>query len=384
MTGPESPAADQGGFAPLGGLRVVEIAQNLAGPWAARILGDLGASVVKIEPPAGDSARAWGPPFDHGVGTLFTVADAGKRHLRLDLADADDRAVALELLAEADVLVESFRPGALDRLGLPDALLVDRNARLIRASVRAFGETGPLAGLPGYEPLMQAQAGIMSYTGEADGEPVRVGTSVVDLGTGMWLALGVLAALRERDRTGRGLRVGAALWDTALAWSGYHLLGVLAGGDVPGRHGTGLPMICPYGTFPTSDGRLMIAVGNDRLWERFARALDRAEWLEDVRFATNPDRVAHRADLEPAVRAATARHATGALLELLRGAGVPAAPVLDVGEVLDHPQTAASELVDRRTDGPSAIRIPLRFDGVRPAVPESPAEPSPDTPDALD
>ncbi len=357
-------------FAPLAGLRVVELAQNLAGPWCARILADLGATVVKVEPPAGDSARAWGPPFDHDMGTPFTVANPGKRLLRLDLKVPEERARLTELLAAADILVEAFRPGALDALGFGDEAVAEINPRLIRASVRAYGERGPLAHLPGYEPLMQAHAGMMSYTGEKGGSPVRVGTSVVDLGTGMWLAIGVMAALRERDRTGEGMRVSAALFDTAVSWSGYHLLGVMAGGPIPEPQGAGLSMICPYGAYRTSDGALMIAVGNDGLFERFARAVGRADWLEDSRFASNPDRVACREVLEPQVHAATEAFTSATLLFALQEAGVPAAPIQDVAQVLADPQTSASQMVERRTDGPSGIRLPLRFDGKRPALPD--------------
>ncbi len=362
-------------FRPLDGVRVVELAQNLAGPWCARILADLGATVVKVEPPAGDAARAWGPPFDPGAGTPptgtpFTVANPGKRFLRLDLRADEGAARLWALLESADVLVEAFRPGALERLGFGEGALRQRLPRLIHATVAAYGAEGPLSDLPGYEPLMQAHAGMMSVTGEAEGAPVRVGTSVVDLGTGMWLAIGVLAALRERDRAGRGRRVTSALYETALSWNGYHMLGAMATGEVPGRHGSGLPMICPYGAFPTTDGSLMVAVGNDRIFERFARALDRVEWLDDPRFATNPDRVEHRAALDPAVEAATRGWSTEALLARLREFEVPAAPILDVGEVLREPQTEASGLVERPASGPAGIRIPLRFDGVRPPLPE--------------
>lgn len=358
------------GFAPLTGLRVVELAQNLAGPWCARILADLGATVVKVEPPAGDSARAWGPPFDHGMGTLFTVANPGKRLIRLDLKQPEGRDRLTELLAEADVLVESFRPGALESLGFGDSEVAAAHPRLIRASVRAYGDRGPLTHLPGYEPLMQAHAAMMSYTGEKGGEPVRVGTSVVDLGTGMWLAIGVLSALRERESTGAGMRVSASLFDTALSWSGYHLLGVLAGGPTPQPQGTGLPMICPYGAYRTSDGSLMIAVGNDGLFERFAKAVGRAEWLNDPRFATNPHRVANREILEPQVHDATGAFTSSSLLFALQQAGVPAAPIQNVTELATDPQTAASEMVEQRDDQPSGIRMPLRFDGERPELPD--------------
>jgi crotonobetainyl-CoA:carnitine CoA-transferase CaiB-like acyl-CoA transferase len=354
---------------PLEGVRVVELAQNLAGPYCGRILSDLGAEVLKVEPPAGDAARFWAPPTYAGDGTLFAASNAGKRSLGLDLRGEGGAEVLHRLLDGADVLLEALRPGALDALGFDFETVHRAHPRLIYASVLAYGEKGPLADLPGYEPLMQAHAGLLSYTGEADGPPVRVGTSVVDLGTGMWSAVGVLAALRERERTGVGSRVSGALFDTALAWSGYHLLAALEG-TVAGRWGTRLPMICPYGAFETRDGALMIAVGNDRIFRRFCPVLGLDAWLADPGLARNADRVARREEVEAGVRRAMRERGREELLDAFRDAGVPAAPIRDVGEVLDDPQTRASGMLpvlphpehpDYRTPA-----LPLRFDGARP------------------
>ncbi len=354
---------------PLEGLRVIELAQNLAGPYCGRILSDLGADVVKIEPLGGDAARFWGPPHYAGEGTLFAAANAGKRSLALDLRTPEAFAVLERLLDDADVLMQALRPGALAATGLDWDTLQSRYPRLVYASVLAYGEEGPLADLPGYEPLMQAHAGIMSYTGEADGPPVRVGTSVVDLGTGMWTAVAVLAALRERDRTGRGSRVSGALFDTALAWSGYHLLAALDG-TVAGRSGTGLPMICPYGVFETRDGALMVAVGNDAIFRRFCPVLGLDDLLADPALATNAGRVAQRARVEARTREEMARSGETDLLDRFREAGVPAAPIRDMAGVLADPQTAASGMLaavphpsraDYRTPA-----LPIRWDGARP------------------
>lgn len=354
---------------PLEGLRVVELAQNLAGPYCGRILADLGADVVKVEPLGGDAARFWGPPHYAGEGTLFAAANAGKRSLALDLRAPEAFAVLERLLDDADVLVQALRPGALAAMGLDADTLGARYPRLVHASVLAYGEEGPLAELPGYEPLMQAHAGIMSYTGEADGPPVRVGTSVVDLGTGMWTALAVLAALRERDRTGVGSRVSGALFDTALAWSGYHLLAALDG-TVAGRFGTGLPMICPYGVFDTSDGALMVAVGNDAIFRRFCPVLGLDDLLADPDLATNAGRVAQRSRVESRIRREMALRGQAELLAGFREAGVPAAPIRDMAGVLADPQTAASGMLapvphptraDYRTPA-----LPIRWDGLRP------------------
>lgn len=360
---------------PLSGIRVVEVAQNLAGPFCARILADMGAEVLKVEPPSGDAARRWGPPFYHGDGTIFAFANTGKRSVALDLATAEGMEALEALVARADVVVESLRPGALERLGMGWERARELNPRLVYASVLAYGEEGPLAELPGYEPLMQAHGGLMSYTGLPGGAPVRVGTSVVDMGTGMWAALGVLAALRERDRTGEGTRISGALFDTALTWSAYHLLGALADGTVASRFGTQLPMIAPYGTFPTSDGEeVMVAVGTDALFARLCGALGLGPLHQDKAFAQNPDRVANREELNLRVSRGTRRHTAAALLELLRSAGVPCAPVLDVAEILRDDQFAASGMLVE-TGSPSGpadedaatvnTPIPLRWEGSR-------------------
>jgi len=366
VTGGETPDP----FTTLGGLRVVEVAQNLAGPFCARILGDLGADVVKVEPPGGDAARGWGPPFHQGAGTIFAFANTGKRSVILDL-DTEPGCRALTRLVEtADVLVDALRPGALARRGFDDGTLEALNPRLVRVQVLAYGETGPLASLPGYEPLMQAHAGILAATGPRGGPPVRVGTSLVDMGTGMWGALAALAGLRERERTGRGLRLSTALFDTAAVWSGYHLLGAAGAGHVPEPMGTELPMICPYGTVPTADGQLMVSAGNDRLFLRLCEVLGLDDLAEDPRFATNPQRVALRDEVNRRVHEATGRHTAGALLELLREAGVPAAPIKDAGELVDDPQLRASGMLAETgaaSGSPSCLGIPLplRADGVR-------------------
>ncbi|HKK93906.1 MAG TPA: CoA transferase [Longimicrobiales bacterium] len=351
---------------PLRDLRVVEVCQNLAGPLCGKILADMGADVIKVEPPEGDAARSWAPPFHAGVGTIFAYANTGKRGIRLDLRSDAGMAVLRRLVERADVLVESLRPGALARLGMGWEAARTLNDRLVYASVLAYGEEGPLRELPGYEPLMQAHGGLLSYTGEKGGTPVRVGTSVVDMGTGMWTAIGVLAALRERDATGHGSRVSGALFDTALTWSGYHLLGALSEGAVATPMGTELPMIVPYGTFPTRTGPVMISVGNDRIFQRFCEALGLDDLASDPRFAHGPDRVAHRDEINARVREATAAFTVDDLIERLRDAGVPAAPVKDVGELLDDDQLRASGMMAEDAEGRPYGALPLRWDGARP------------------
>lgn len=349
-------------FAPLAGVRILELASNLAGPYGAQILHDLGAEVIKVEPPGGDAARQWGPPFVGANGSIFAAANRGKRSMRLDLRSDSDRDALRGLIAESDVLIEALQPGAFAALGFGWEVVHQLNPRLIYCSVLAYGETGPLRSLPGYDPLMQAHAGLMSVTGERGGDPVRVGTSIVDMGSGMWLAIAVLAALQERAGTGAGVRLSVALYDTALAWNAYHLLGHAATGVVPGRMGTELPMIAPYGVYETADGRLMLAAANDRLFRALCAALGRAELAADPRYGSNPSRVEHRAQLRTELEGSTRAHTTSALLNLLRDAGVPCAPVQDIAEVAADPQTLASGLLGPRL----TFGLPIRVHGARP------------------
>jgi crotonobetainyl-CoA:carnitine CoA-transferase CaiB-like acyl-CoA transferase len=353
---------------PLRGVRVLELAQNLAGPYCGQILADLGADVVKVERPgSGDAARAWGPPFVAGAGSIFATANRGKRSVALDIASEAGRDAVRGLAQRSDVLIESFRPGTFARLGYDYATVAEWNPRIVYCSVLAYGATGPLRDLPGYDPLMQAHGGIMSVTGDAESGPARVGTSIIDMGTGMWLAIGVLGALRQRDASGAGTQLSVALYDTALAWNAYHLTGYLDTGSVPGPMGTGLPMIAPYGAFPTADGRIMLAPANDGLFVRLCTALGAAALAGDERFRDNPSRVANRAAVDALIGEATSHFETSVLLDLLRTAGVPCAPIQGIAEVAADAQTLASGMIEQPGDG-SAVALPLRFAGARPPV----------------
>jgi crotonobetainyl-CoA:carnitine CoA-transferase CaiB-like acyl-CoA transferase len=352
-------------FRPLSGLRVIELAQNLAGPYCSQILAGLGADVIKVERPgAGDAARAWGPPFVAGAGSIFAVSNRGKRSITVDIATDTGREVLRQLIADCDVLIEAFRPGTFSRAGYDYDTVRTWNPRLIYCSVLAYGEDGPLRELPGYDPLMQAHGGLMSVTGTADGPAARVGTSVVDMGTGMWLAIAILAALREVDATGAGTRLSVALYDTALAWNSYHLVACAETGFVPGRMGSELPMIAPYGAFPTADGELMIAAANDGLFTRLCHALGLDASGNDVRFRDNPARVANRDALKHLLAEATTGFSTAALLGLLRKAGVPCAPIQDMVQVLNDPQTRASGMLVNDA-GTTAVPLPVRWNGAR-------------------
>ena len=362
----------------LQGLRVVDITQNLAGPYCTQILGDLGADVVKIEPPTGDSARAWGPPFWKSESPLFLSVNRNKRSVRIDLKSERGREIAWTLIDHADVFVQSLRAGVVESLGFDYKSVKARRPEIVYVSVTAYGQTGPLKNLPGYDPLMQAQSGIMSVTGHPETGPARVGVSLVDFGTGMWAAVGTLAALHERARTGRGCHVTTALLDTALGWISYHVKGHLASGVVPEPMGSQFGMIAPYGAFPTEDGQLMIAAGNDASFGRLCIALGLRELVDDPRYASNPSRVENRDDLFRIVAEVTHKHTTSGLWSLLVQHAVPAAPIQDVAAVVTDPQVQASGML-RRADHPRIpayqdVAIPVRWDDERARAQRAPPE----------
>jgi crotonobetainyl-CoA:carnitine CoA-transferase CaiB-like acyl-CoA transferase len=359
-------------FLPLEDVRVLDLTSSLAGPYCTEILAAFGADVVKVEhPQRGDEARAWGPPFFAGGSALFFAANAGKRSLALDLKAPAGREALLRLVDGADVLLQSMRPGAAERLGLGATVVRARNPRIVYCSIGAYGRRGPLRDLPGYDPLMQAHAGLISVTGEPDRPGVRVGASVVDQATGMWAALAILAALRERDATGRGREVDVALYETALALVGYHLAEALATGRPPGRHGTAFPLIVPYEVFATADGELMIAAANDGLFSRLCEALGLPELAGDARFATNPLRVRHRDELIPLLERRLAEEPSAPLVERLRAAGVPVAPVQDLAAVAEDEQTRALGIL-QELGGRTAVGPPVVVDDERVPFPSPP------------
>ncbi len=348
-------------FLPLDGVRVLDLTSSLAGPTCTEILAALGADVVKVEHPGrGDEARDWGPRFFEGGSVMFFAANAGKRSLGLDLKTEAGLDVLLRLADGAAVLVQSLRPGTAERLGFGPGAVRARNPRLVYCTIGAFGHTGPLAGEPGYDPLMQAAAGIMSVTGEPDRPPVRVGVSLIDIGTGVWAALAIVAALHE----GRGRTLDLSLYETALSLLPYQLTAVLAGGPVPERQGSAFPLIVPYQVFATADGQLMIVAGNDRLFAALCGVLGARELALDPRFATNPLRVAHRDELIALLESLVAKRPTAELLESLRAAGVPASPVLDVADVAAHEQTRALGIL-QELDGHETVAPPVSVDGER-------------------
>jgi len=355
---------------PLAGMRVLDVTTSIAGPYCAQILSALGADVVKVErPDTGDDGRAWGPPFWNGESTMFLSANAGKRSLALSLRDPRGRDALLRLADKADVFLQSLRPGLAEELGLGAEELRARNPRLVYCSVGAYGRVGPLAHEPGYDALMQAAGGLISVTGEPGRPGVRVGSSLIDQGTGTWAALGVLAALLDRERTGEGSVVDVSLYETALGYIGYHLAGYLADGTIPRGQGTVFPMVAPYQVFPTRDGELMIAGGNDRLFAAICDVVGLPELLDDDRFRTNPARVANRESLYAILIGRLAQDDSAAWLERLTAAGVPAAPVADVADVAAAAQTEALGML-QEVPHPSIpdlrlAAVPLSIDGDR-------------------
>ena len=359
--------------APLAGLLVADLTQNVAGPYCTQILGDMGAEIVKVERTGrGDDARAWGPPFWGHESATFMSVNRNKRSLAVNLKDQRGLAIVERLLTRADVFVQSLRAGAVEELGLGWARVSGLNPRLVYCSVTAYGSEGPLKDRPGYDPLMQAYGGIMSINGHPGQPPARVPVSVVDMGTGMWAVMGIMAALRERERTGRGSEVTTALFDTALAWSAFQMSHYFATGEVPKPQGSGTAMIVPYEAFPVADGWVMIAAASDALFGKAATALGVPELARDPRFVDNPHRVEHRAELRDALSAVTRPLTARDVLDRLQAAGVPSERVSTMDQVATEPQTEASGMLPAvkhpRIAEYRAVALPIKWDGERPAA----------------
>lgn len=358
---------------PLDGIRVLDLSRVLAGPVCGAMLGDLGADVLKIEDiQGGDEARTW-PPQRDGESGSYLMNNRNKRAISIDLKTADGRAILLELARRADVLVENFRTGAMESFGLGYDVLDAANPRLVYCSVSAFGRTGPRAHEAGYEALMQAFSGVMSITGEPGSAPVRCGVSALDIMTGTLCAFGALAAILQRQKTGRGQRVDGSLFDTALGLLNFQAQNHLLTGVVPKALGSAHPSLVPYRNFRCRDGQwLFIAGGNDRLWQRVAGALGLEAMAADERYRTNLSRVAHREEVEAAVAEAVARHERAQLLEQLAQADAPATPVNDIAQALADPQAAELAALKRmrhpKLGEIAVVGMPVRFSRMDPAV----------------
>ncbi len=331
---------------PLDGLTVLDFSRVLAGPYCTMQLGDLGARVIKIEQPGrGDDTRAWGPPFVAGESAYFLSVNRNKESLALDLKHAAARPILDALLARADVVVENFRPGTMDRLGLGYETVAASHPRVVYCSISGFGQSGPRWTEAGYDAMMQAEAGLMSITGAADGPPFRVGVAVGDIATGMFAVQGILAALVARERTGRGQRVDVAMLDAVTALLSYQASSAFATGETPVRMGNRHPSIAPYDTFAVADGEFVLSVGNDDQFRRLAGVLRHPALADDPRFRTNADRVTHSDALRRELSGAFAAWRRADLLDALRTAGVPSAAVRTITEALADPQLAAREMI---------------------------------------
>jgi crotonobetainyl-CoA:carnitine CoA-transferase CaiB-like acyl-CoA transferase len=375
----------------LAGVRVLDLSRVLAGPWCTQILADLGADVVKVERPgSGDDTRHWGPPFlkdaegrDTEWATYFAAANRNKRSVTIDFTRPQGQALVRRLAEQADVLVENFKLGGLKAYGLDYESLAQLNPRLIYCSITGFGQTGPYAARAGYDLLIQASSGMMSITGRPDGEPggggMRVGVAITDVFTGIYASTAILAAMQVRHRTGRGQHIDMALLDVGMAILANQASAYLNTGKAPQRQGNSHPSIVPYQDFPTADGAMLLAIGNDGQFARFCEAAGHPEWASDPRFSRNTPRVAHREILIPMMEAVTRTRTTAQWVQLLEPLGVPCGPINDIAQAFADPQVAARQLVIEQPTAPGApvpvirgVASPLRLSGTPPVVRNAP------------
>ncbi len=357
------------GALPLKGLTVLEMGSSVAGPFAGRVFGDLGATVWKVEPPGvGDASRTWGPGRLGGTAVAYQAFNRDKRSITVDFDDEDDLARLRRLVAEkVDIVFQNLRPGVVEKFGLDGPTLMAANPALIYCNMGAFGPQGPLKEAPGYDPLIQAFSGIADGTGEAEGDAVRVGVPLIDMGTGMWAAIGILSALHRRRATGQGCLVDAAMLETALTWQTLSFAVHEGGGPWPQRSGFQGPMIVPNGAYDTADGKLVLAIGTPGQFERFCKVIDRMDFLDHPDFCNSEGRVANQ-DAFDATLNETLRNRTRAEWnELLTVADVPNSPIQTLGEAVEHPQVKSSGLIQKSPDGDfDLVGLPVRFDGRRP------------------
>lgn len=352
--------------APLTGLRVIELARILAGPWAGQTLADLGADVIKVEAPEGDDTRRWGPPFIEREGdrsaAYFHATNRGKRSITVDFRTPEGQQIVRDLIADADIVIENFKVGGLAKYGLDFASLAAVNPRLIYCSITGFGQTGPYAHRAGYDFIIQGMAGLMSVTGEADGQPQKVGVAVTDVFTGIYAATAILAAVHQRANTGVGQHIDMALMDVAAGIMANQAMNYLATGTSPQKMGNAHPNLAPYAVFDCADGWIIIATGNDGQYQRLCTVLGLPELAQDAQYLTNADRVANRVALTTALTAATRRFSKTELLAGCEAAGVPAGPINDLAEVFADPQMQHRQM-QLDFDGVPGLRSPFTFSG---------------------
>ena len=357
---------------PLAGQRVIDLTQNVAGPYCTQVLADLGAEVVKIERPgAGDDTRHWAPNIGASMSPTYATFNRGKQSLAINLDDSEGQALLATLLRPDDIFVHSLKPGSAEQRGLGFEALVEGRPGLIYCAISAYGTSGPRASFPGYDPLIQAYAGIMSVNGHEGLPPARVGVSMVDIGTGLWSALGIVAAVSQRKDSGRGCRIDTSLLETGVAWMTNPIANYSASGKLPRRMGSATAMLMPYEVFQCLDGQVFIGCGNDRLFRKLLQGLDRIDLAEDARFATNAERVKHREVVHDTLEAITGQLQVCSVIERLEAQGVPVSPVNDLSQVMQDEQIHAVDIArplawQGGPDRPlSAIGTHIRFDGQR-------------------
>ncbi len=331
---------------PLAGVKVLDLSRILTGPYCTMALADFGAEVIKIERPgAGDDTRHWGPPFIDGESAYYLSINRNKQSVTVNIATDEGREIIHKLARDADVVVENFRPGTAERLGVGYEQLRQINPRIIYCSISGFGQTGPYRDRPGYDALAQAMSGMMSITGDPDGPPTKHGMSIADIGAGMWALFAISSALFHREKTGQGQAIDVALMDAQISWLTYAAGNYFASGQPPARFGSAHPSIVPYQPFETSDGYIMIAVGNDRLWQQFCEAAGHPELIDKPGYATGAERVTNREEVIATVAEIMRQHSTDDWMQRLETAGVPAGPISTIDEVMTNPHVHAREMV---------------------------------------
>jgi crotonobetainyl-CoA:carnitine CoA-transferase CaiB-like acyl-CoA transferase len=354
----------------LEGLTVIDLTQNVAGPFCTQALVDLGAAVIKVERPgSGDDTRAWRPPEVDGVSSTFLALNRGKKSICVDLDAPEGIEIVRRLATNADIFIHSMKPGSAESRGIGFEDLKALNPQLIYSAISAFGSTGPLSPLPGYDPLMQAFTGVMSTTGNEGEDPVRVGVSLIDMGTGMWATIGILAAALRRAQTGLGGLVEASLMDTGIGWMSIFVSNFIASGQLPKKLGSAMSMTAPYELFPAADGSVFLAAGNDRLFARVCKGLGADHLSEDPRFRTNPDRVGHRIELRAALTEYVGRYSVAEVVTRMREAGAPCSALNTVDMMIDNEQVVAAQIIrplrSGEEDGHHVVDLPLKIDGRR-------------------
>jgi len=355
----------------LAGIRVLDISRILGGPYCGQILGDHGADVLKVEPPQGDDTRTWGPPFREGVASYYHGLNRNKRVQHLDFSTEEGRTALLALVAEADVLIENFKTGTMEKWGIGYDALSAKFPRLVHARVSGFGADGPLGGFPGYDAMVQASAGLVSVNGSPEGGPVRIGVPVVDLSTGMNACIGLLMALYERNRSGKGQFVDATLYDSAIALHQPHAPNYFMAGQKPKLFGNSHGNLAPYANFPTKGRNIVIGAGNDGQFRKLVQMLGKPEMADDPRFKTNKDRLAHKAEMEAELRALTKDRDGESFANELMQNGVPSGAVLEVPDVMEHPHTKHRNMVWEK-DGYRNVGNPVKLSRTPPAVRSKP------------